>query len=226
MRLRNLLTAGLLGLALCSTALSPVQAQTLRVLKGSESAPLNVPMNRAVVVESDTPFAELSIANPGIADISTLSDRSIYVLGKTPGRTTLTSLRWYPSSSAKAISTARIPSMPSTWMSAGFGLKVRTLSLTRSLCPARRLPCPGGGAAASDEHCPASHQVSGSAPWPRKRGYDAAGVARGHITGGAPPGSKRGPGPRSPARVTDLASHECGRQSRFVGTTPTHEEPQ
>jgi pilus assembly protein CpaC len=49
-------------------------------------------MNRAVVVESDTPFAELSIANPGIADISSLSDRTIYVLGKEPGRTTLTLL--------------------------------------------------------------------------------------------------------------------------------------
>jgi pilus assembly protein CpaC len=44
------------------------------------------------VVESDTPFAELSIANPGIADISSLSDRTIYVLGKEPGRTTLTLL--------------------------------------------------------------------------------------------------------------------------------------
>ena len=49
-------------------------------------------MNRAVVVESDVPFAELSIANPGIADISSLSDRTIYVLGKEPGRTTLTIL--------------------------------------------------------------------------------------------------------------------------------------
>jgi pilus assembly protein CpaC len=49
-------------------------------------------MNRAVVVESENPFAELSIANPGIADISTLSDRTIYVLGKAPGRTTLTLL--------------------------------------------------------------------------------------------------------------------------------------
>ncbi|MDZ7884396.1 MAG: pilus assembly protein N-terminal domain-containing protein [Mycobacterium sp.] len=67
-------------------------AETLRVMQGSVSAPLKVPMNRAVVVESDTPFAELSIANPGIADISTLSDQLIYVLGKTPGRTTLTLL--------------------------------------------------------------------------------------------------------------------------------------
>lgn len=49
-------------------------------------------MNRAVVVESEVPFAELSIANPSIADISSLSDRTIYVLGKTPGTTTLTIL--------------------------------------------------------------------------------------------------------------------------------------
>lgn len=61
-------------------------------MQGQASESLNVPMNRAVVVESDVPFAELSIANPGIADISTLSDRSIYVLGKAPGRTTLTLL--------------------------------------------------------------------------------------------------------------------------------------
>ncbi len=49
-------------------------------------------MNRAVVVESATAFSELSIANPSIADISSLSDRTIYVLGKVPGRTTLTIL--------------------------------------------------------------------------------------------------------------------------------------
>ncbi len=92
MKLRNFFAAGLLGLALAGTALTALDAQTLRVLQGSQSAPLNVPMNRAVVVESDVPFAELSIANPGIADISGLSDKSIYVLGKTPGRTTLTLL--------------------------------------------------------------------------------------------------------------------------------------
>ena len=86
--------AGMLGLAMASTALCPVplMAQNLTVMKGSTNQPLNVPMNRAVVVESDVPFAELSIANPGIADISTLSDKTIYVLGKTPGRTTMTLL--------------------------------------------------------------------------------------------------------------------------------------
>jgi pilus assembly protein CpaC len=70
----------------------PASAQSLRVQGSTVADTLSVAMNRAVVVESDTPFAELSIANPGIADISTLSDRSIYVLGKAPGRTTLTIL--------------------------------------------------------------------------------------------------------------------------------------
>lgn len=92
MQIKGLALAIALGLTNAVLAIGPTWAQELRVLKGSDSAPLNVPMNRAVVVESDTPFAELSIANPGIADISTLSDRTIYVLGKTPGRTTMTLL--------------------------------------------------------------------------------------------------------------------------------------
>jgi pilus assembly protein CpaC len=92
MNMKRILVAGYLGALLASTAITPVSAEVLRVLQGQASGALNVPMNRAVVVESDVPFAELSIANPGIADISTLSDRSIYVLGKAPGRTTLTLL--------------------------------------------------------------------------------------------------------------------------------------
>lgn len=92
MKLRKLWTAGALGIALATTSLTPAVAQTLTIMKGTANEPLKVPMNRAVVLESDTPFAELSVANPGIADISTLSDRTIYVLGKTPGRTTMTLL--------------------------------------------------------------------------------------------------------------------------------------
>jgi pilus assembly protein CpaC len=92
MNMRRIMAAGLLGAALASSSLSPVLAETLRVMQGATSSALNVPMNRAVVVESEVPFTDLSIANPGIADISTLSDRSIYVLGKAPGRTTLTIL--------------------------------------------------------------------------------------------------------------------------------------
>lgn len=80
MNTAHVVTAGLLGLSLAPLAF-PAFAETLKVVEGSTSSALTVPMNRAVVVEADQPFAELSIANPGIADISTLSDRSIYVLG-------------------------------------------------------------------------------------------------------------------------------------------------
>ena len=93
MKIHGFFKAALLGLAV---AVGPfaisVQAENIKVVRKGAARDLNVAMNRAVVVESDTPFAELSIANPAIADFSTLSDRTIYVLGKTPGRTTLTLL--------------------------------------------------------------------------------------------------------------------------------------
>ncbi|MDA5094025.1 type II and III secretion system protein family protein [Aliiroseovarius sp. KMU-50] len=93
MKIDKVLKATLFGVAIAMTTVpTGAMSETLRVMNGSASSALSVPMNRAVVVESDVPFAELSIANPGIADISTLSDRTIYVLGKAPGRTTLTLL--------------------------------------------------------------------------------------------------------------------------------------
>ncbi|MEM6939620.1 MAG: type II and III secretion system protein family protein [Pseudomonadota bacterium] len=97
MKIDRFLKAALVGLSLVAVPLTvsapaPATAETLRVVQKGTNAAINVPMNRAVVVESDIPFAELSIANPGIADISSLSDRTIYVLGKAPGLTTLTLL--------------------------------------------------------------------------------------------------------------------------------------
>ena len=92
MKMMNMMKAALLGFAVLSVAPQVAYAEKLRVMTGSPSGVLNVPMNRAVVVEGDEPFAEISVANAEIADISTLSDRSIYVLGRTPGLTTMTLL--------------------------------------------------------------------------------------------------------------------------------------
>jgi pilus assembly protein CpaC len=94
MKIDRFLTAVLLGFAVTVLPVLPsvAQAENLRVVRRDTEVALDVPMNRAVVVESETPFAELSIANPAIADISSLSDRTIYVLGKSPGTTTLTLL--------------------------------------------------------------------------------------------------------------------------------------
>ncbi|WP_147108484.1 type II and III secretion system protein family protein [Tateyamaria sp. syn59] len=93
MNIDGIFKAALLGLCFAAGPIAETaMAENLRVVRKSTEATLNVPMNRAVVVESDTAFAELSIANPAIADISSLSDRTIYVLGKAPGLTTLTLL--------------------------------------------------------------------------------------------------------------------------------------
>ncbi|PIV75622.1 MAG: general secretion pathway protein [Rhodobacteraceae bacterium CG17_big_fil_post_rev_8_21_14_2_50_65_11] len=92
MSMMRQICAALLGCALVFSTGSASFAQALRVLEGNTSATLRVPMNRAVVVESEALFAELSVANPNIADIATLSERTIYVLGRAPGRTTMTLL--------------------------------------------------------------------------------------------------------------------------------------
>jgi pilus assembly protein CpaC len=83
----------MLGALLAGTSIAlPAWAQTLTIQEGRTSQSLRVALNRAIVVESEIPFAELSVANPLIADIATLSERTVYVLGKAPGRTTLTLL--------------------------------------------------------------------------------------------------------------------------------------
>ncbi len=92
MTFNKLMKAALLSFAVTTVGVAQSSAQSLTIMQGEVSSALQVSMNRAVVVEAENPFAELSIANPGIADISTLSDRTIYVLGKAPGRTTLTLL--------------------------------------------------------------------------------------------------------------------------------------
>lgn len=87
-----------LALALAGAAgmlLSPpgAEAQTvLRVARGLTSDNVTVLENRAVVIDSAQPFTEVSVAQPEIADVSPLSDRSIYIFGRRRGATTLTLL--------------------------------------------------------------------------------------------------------------------------------------
>ncbi|MCC6007255.1 MAG: type II and III secretion system protein family protein [Rhodobacteraceae bacterium] len=93
MTFRNAFAAGLVAVAAGLGTATEGSAQTVvRVVEGTASSSVNVAMNRAIVLESDTPFDAISIANPNIADIDTLSSTTVYVLGKSPGRTTLTLL--------------------------------------------------------------------------------------------------------------------------------------
>ncbi len=94
MKITKLLCTVFAGCMLSAALFVPVtHAQnTLKIMRGSTTNAISVKLNRAIVMESEQPFAELSVANPSIADIATLSDRTIYVLGKSPGRTVLTLL--------------------------------------------------------------------------------------------------------------------------------------
>ncbi len=93
MKLRTLVVAGLFGLTTGAFVATEVTAQTkLRVMRGATSSNIKLALNRAIVMESDESFAELSVANPGVADVAVLTDRTIYIIGKATGRTTLTLL--------------------------------------------------------------------------------------------------------------------------------------
>lgn len=57
---------------------------------GPVTRDVNVPAGKAVVLRFDRPIADVLVGEPGIADIIPLTDRSIYVIGKKVGGTSLT----------------------------------------------------------------------------------------------------------------------------------------
>lgn len=75
-------------LALLCTAAAPAAAQYLE--NGVHGGTLEVPLNKSQVVSTDQPIARAMIGNAEIADIVPLTDRSVYVLGKVMGTTSLT----------------------------------------------------------------------------------------------------------------------------------------
>ena len=74
-------------LLLCLPA-SPAAAQMLE--NGVHGGTLEVPVNKSQVVSADQPIARAMVGNAEIADIVPLTDRSVYVLGKAMGTTSLT----------------------------------------------------------------------------------------------------------------------------------------
>lgn len=88
---------GWIAPALIATLLSinaPAFAEpTIKVEQGTTSQTVEVVSDSAIALESTEPFGELFIANADIADISSISGTTLYVLGKQPGRTTLMLIR-------------------------------------------------------------------------------------------------------------------------------------
>jgi len=77
-----------LPLMLLATAASPAVAQFRE--DGLHGGTLEVAINKSQVVTADQPIARAMVGNAEIADIVPLTDRSVYVLGKAMGTTSLT----------------------------------------------------------------------------------------------------------------------------------------
>jgi pilus assembly protein CpaC len=80
------------ALALC-TALAPAalaQGYATSSDAGLLAGQLDVPLNKSQVVTVDRPFARAMVGNEEVADIVPVTNRSLYVLGKKMGTTSLT----------------------------------------------------------------------------------------------------------------------------------------
>src|SRR5256885_2784269 len=79
-------------LAAAAAVLAVAQPAKAQVSVASEvnAGELDVPVNKSQVLRADRPYAKALIGNPDIADIVPITDRSVYVLGKKTGTTSLT----------------------------------------------------------------------------------------------------------------------------------------
>lgn len=77
-----------LSLALAGASVQPALAQS--GVYGVHAGSLEVALNKSQVVSADRAIDRAMVGNPEIADVLPISDRSIYVLGKSMGTTSLT----------------------------------------------------------------------------------------------------------------------------------------
>lgn len=91
--LSHMLRIGCCALALTFAAVATAQAQSVSAVDpsgGQHAGTFEVPVNKSQVLRVDQPFGQALIGNPDIADIMPLTSRSLYVLGKKAGSTSLT----------------------------------------------------------------------------------------------------------------------------------------
>jgi pilus assembly protein CpaC len=79
-----------LALALLAGVLIPAGAAIPQPMSALHAGTLEVPLNKSQVVSADRPIAKALVGSSEIADILPITDRSIYVLGKKMGTTSLT----------------------------------------------------------------------------------------------------------------------------------------
>src|SRR3546814_18230381 len=84
-----LATAIAIGLTLPDQAWGQASV-TVEAAESRHAGAFMVPVDKSQVLRLDVAFADLLVGNAEVADVLALTDRSIYVLGKKPGSTSLT----------------------------------------------------------------------------------------------------------------------------------------
>ncbi|KFG89638.1 Flp pilus assembly protein secretin CpaC [Sphingobium herbicidovorans NBRC 16415] len=81
-----------LGVAMATGTAIPVHAQvaSLTTSNVNHAGQFDVPLNKSQVLTVDRPFSKAMVGNQEIADILPMTNRSLYVLGKKVGTTSLT----------------------------------------------------------------------------------------------------------------------------------------
>jgi pilus assembly protein CpaC len=89
-RFRTALRHGLLALALAFAGANPALAQTVNYdLSTTSVMRINLPVSQAVTVNISDAVGKIVSADPNIADAQPITDRSLYLVGKTFGTTTV-----------------------------------------------------------------------------------------------------------------------------------------
>lgn len=83
------LLAAAIGMAIPVAALAEAAPIAL-ASGGTHGGEIQVPLNKSQILRVDRPFAQALIGNDEIADVLPMTDRSVYVLGKKIGTTSLT----------------------------------------------------------------------------------------------------------------------------------------
>ncbi|MEM9061305.1 MAG: type II and III secretion system protein family protein [Pseudomonadota bacterium] len=89
---RTLFAACLALLGLAAWGVTADAQSVLKVSRGLKSNNVAVEIDRAIVLDSRVQFVEVSVANPEIADVQVISNKSIYIFGRRRGTTSLTLL--------------------------------------------------------------------------------------------------------------------------------------
>lgn len=84
------MAAGLVATALLPAGDAAAQRASVTTMRPGYSGSLTVPIDKSQVLEVSEPFGRVTVGNPDVADVLPMTDRTVYVLGRSIGRTNMT----------------------------------------------------------------------------------------------------------------------------------------